>query len=114
MKATTDVAHVSISWTLISAATNTAASCPPGYDTAALYSQEVDANGNSIGAPLIDYTSGGSGVAWTATLDEALKLDFDRVIPGHGPIMTRAGLIAWKTSFEKVLEELNVALRPHS
>ena len=58
------------------------------------------------GAPLIDYTSGGSGIAWTATLDEALKLDFDRVIPGHGPIMKRADLIAWKTSFEKVRERI--------
>ncbi|MEO8127909.1 MAG: MBL fold metallo-hydrolase [Bryobacteraceae bacterium] len=58
------------------------------------------------GAPLIDYANGGSGVAWTATLDEALKLDFDRVIPGHGPIMKRADLIAWKTSFEKVRERI--------
>lgn len=58
------------------------------------------------GAPLIDYTSGGSGIAWTATLDEALKLDFDRVIPGHGPIMKRADLIAWKTSFETVRERI--------
>ncbi len=58
------------------------------------------------GAPLIDYANGGSGVAWTATLDEALKLDFDRVIPGHGPIMKRADLIAWKTSFEKVKDQI--------
>lgn len=58
------------------------------------------------GAPLIDYANGGSGVAWTATIDEALKLDFDRVIPGHGPIMKRADLIAWKTSFEKVRERI--------
>jgi glyoxylase-like metal-dependent hydrolase (beta-lactamase superfamily II) len=59
------------------------------------------------GAPLIDYNNGGSGLAWTATLDEALKLDFDRVIPGHGPIMKRADLIAWKTSFETVRERIS-------
>jgi cyclase len=58
------------------------------------------------GAPLIDYANGGSGVAWTATLDEALKLDFDRVIPGHGPIMKRADLIAWKESFQRVRERI--------
>jgi len=58
------------------------------------------------GSPLIDYSGGGSGVAWTKTLDEALKLDFDRVIPGHGPIMKRADLIAWKTSFEKIKERI--------
>lgn len=50
--------------------------------------------------------NGGSGVAWTATLDEALNLDFDRVIPGHGPIMKRADLIAWKESFQRVRERI--------
>ena len=35
-------------------------------------------------SPLIDYPGGGSVVEWTKTLDEALKLDFDTVIPGHG------------------------------
>jgi len=35
--------------------------------------------------PLIDYPGGGSVVEWTKTLDEAMKLDFDTVIPGHGP-----------------------------
>ena len=28
--------------------------CPVGYDTAALYSQEIDANYNNIGAPVVD------------------------------------------------------------
>jgi len=32
----------------------TSLSCPPTYDTAALYSQEIDANFNSIGPPVID------------------------------------------------------------
>ena len=35
-------------------------------------------------SPLIDYSGGGSLIEWTKTLDEALKLDFDTVIPGHG------------------------------
>ena len=35
--------------------------------------------------PLIDYAGGGSAIEWTKTLDEVLKLDFDTVIPGHGP-----------------------------
>ena len=29
---------------------------------------------------------------WIATLDRVLALDFDRVIPGHGPVTDRAGL----------------------
>ena len=58
------------------------------------------------GAPFIDYSAGGSGVHWTKTIEAALQWDFDRVIPGHGPVMTRADLIAWKTSFEVVRERM--------
>ncbi len=39
--------------------------------------------------PFIDYRNGGSGIEWTATLDNLLELDFDTVIPGHGPILTK-------------------------
>ena len=41
---------------------------------------------------LIDYAGGGSAKEWPATLDEALKLDFETVVPGHGGITTRAEL----------------------
>ena len=34
----------------------------------------------------IDYAQGGSFLDWSGTLDGALKLDFDTVIPGHGPL----------------------------
>lgn len=61
------------------------------------------------GAPFIDYANGGSGVAWTSTLDKALALDFDSVIPGHGPVMTRQQLIDWKKSFETVRSRLESA-----
>ena len=49
-------------------------------------------------SPLIDYSGGGSLVEWTKTLDEAMKLDFDTVIPGHGPVTTRAGLLAYRNN----------------
>ena len=39
--------------------------------------------------PFMDYRNGGSGIEWTATLDNLLELDFDTVIPGHGPILTK-------------------------
>ena len=58
-----------------------------------LFSSFEDApHGRSDGAergPLIDYSGGGSLQEWTATLDEALKLDFDTVIPGHGAVCKR-------------------------
>jgi glyoxylase-like metal-dependent hydrolase (beta-lactamase superfamily II) len=49
-------------------------------------------------SPLIDYSGGGSLVEWTKTLDEAMKLDFDTVIPGHGPVTTKAGLLAYRNN----------------
>jgi glyoxylase-like metal-dependent hydrolase (beta-lactamase superfamily II) len=59
------------------------------------------------GTPLIDYTAGGSGVEWTNTLKAALQLDFDTVIPGHGPIMNRAGLEKWISTFEAVRQRIS-------
>jgi cyclase len=38
---------------------------------------------------LIDYAGGGSAKAWTSTLDSALQLDFDAVVPGHGVVTTK-------------------------
>jgi cyclase len=52
--------------------------------------------------PLIDYTGGGSLKAWTQTLDDALQLDFDTVIPGHGPVTTKAGLLEYRNNVEKL------------
>ena len=45
---------------------------------------------------LIDYAGGGSAKEWTSTLDAALKLDFDTVVPGHGVVATRADLRAFR------------------
>jgi glyoxylase-like metal-dependent hydrolase (beta-lactamase superfamily II) len=52
--------------------------------------------------PLIDYGGGGSLKAWTETLDGALQLDFDTVIPGHGPVTTKAGLLEYRNNVEKL------------
>jgi len=41
-------------------------------------------------------------VEWAATLKAVLKLDFDTVIPGRGPIMKRADLEKWVATFEAV------------
>jgi cyclase len=52
----------------------------------------------------VDSSQGGSLMDWTKTLDGALSLDFDTVIPGHGPVSTkddvrafRAGVAAMQT-----------------
>jgi glyoxylase-like metal-dependent hydrolase (beta-lactamase superfamily II) len=51
--------------------------------------------------PLIDYPGGGSLADWPNTLDQVLKVDFDTVIPGHGPVTNKAGLKAYRDSVEK-------------
>lgn len=51
-------------------------------------------------APFIDYSAHGSGLEWAHTIDEALKWDFDTVIPGHGPVSTRADLIAFRNKIQ--------------
>lgn len=52
--------------------------------------------------PLIDYPGGGSVVEWTKTLDAAMKLDFDTVIPGHGAVTTKASLLSYRNNVEKL------------
>jgi glyoxylase-like metal-dependent hydrolase (beta-lactamase superfamily II) len=47
---------------------------------------------------LVDYSGGGSAKEWTATLDGALKLDFDRVVPGHGNVTTKAEMRKFRES----------------
>jgi glyoxylase-like metal-dependent hydrolase (beta-lactamase superfamily II) len=39
---------------------------------------------------------------WSRTLDRAMELDFDLVIPGHGPVTDREGVRA----FQRFLDEL--------
>ena len=43
------------------------------------------------GAPFCDTTAHCSIKEWDGTLKKALHFDFDTVIPGHGPVMKKAG-----------------------
>lgn len=61
-------AFISATWTLRSERTNTTAPCPPGYDTAALYNQPVDANFNPVGSPIIDLFDCVAGAGTSAPL----------------------------------------------
>jgi cyclase len=62
-------------------------------------------------SPLIDYGGGGSLLEWTATLDGALKMDFDTVIPGHGPIAKKADLLAYRNNVEKLKNRVSGLVR---
>jgi cyclase len=54
--------------------------------------------------PLIDYPGGGSLVEWSKTLDAVMNSgwDIDTVIPGHGPVTTKANLMTYRNNVEKL------------
>jgi glyoxylase-like metal-dependent hydrolase (beta-lactamase superfamily II) len=62
-----------------------------------LASGDMFTNGNDV-PELIDYSGGGSGKEWTTTLDSALKLDFDSVVPGHGPVTNKRQMQKYRQS----------------
>ena len=53
--------------------------------------------------PNPDFAAGGSLVGWGPVLAQVLKLDFDVVVPGTGPVVTRADLEAFKTKIDTVV-----------
>ena len=62
--------------------------------------------------PLIDYPGGGSVAEWAKTLDNAMAgFDFDRVIPGHGPITDKAGLLTYRNNVEKLRNRATALIR---
>lgn len=58
------------------------------------------------GAPFIDYRGGGSAVEWVKTLYNLLKLDFDTVIPGHGPILDKQYARDYVKKFETMNQRM--------
>jgi glyoxylase-like metal-dependent hydrolase (beta-lactamase superfamily II) len=62
-------------------------------------------------APFIDYANGGSSRDWITTLDGALDLDFDTAIPGHGELMTKADVRAFRDQFVSVRQHMTALIR---
>jgi glyoxylase-like metal-dependent hydrolase (beta-lactamase superfamily II) len=54
----------------------------------------------------VDYAQGGSFADWSRTLERTLALDFDTVIPGHGPVSTKADLVTFKADLETMRARL--------
>jgi cyclase len=52
------------------------------------------------GAPNIDYAGGASAVEWPKALYNLLKLDFDVVVPGHGPLYTKQYVLEYAQKLE--------------
>lgn len=62
-------------------------------------------------SPLIDYPGGGSLAEWAKTLDGALALDFDTVIPGHGKVTDKAGLLTYRNNVDKLKARVTGLIR---
>jgi cyclase len=67
------------------------------------------------GVPIyVDYVQGGSFIEWSKTLEGALTLDFDTVIPGHGPVSTKADLVKFKSDLETMRGRLTGLIKQGS
>jgi cyclase len=70
---------------------------------------DIFANGPGTSAQLVDYPGGGSAKLWPQAVAQALQLQFDTVIPGHGVVSTKADLAAYRdraTRFAETLQQL--------
>ena len=56
---------------------------------------------------LIDYAGGGSAKEWPKTLDSALMLDFDTVVPGHGPVTTKQEMRKYRNSTARLVTRVH-------
>jgi glyoxylase-like metal-dependent hydrolase (beta-lactamase superfamily II) len=50
----------------------------------------------SVLTPFMDYANGGSLTEWVGTLDKVLQLDFESAIPGHGPVLSKDDVRAFR------------------
>ncbi len=61
--------------------------------------------------PYMDYAAGGSATEWTKVIDEASKLDFDTIIPGHGPVSGRAELAKFRSDVVYLRDRIGTLAR---
>jgi cyclase len=67
------------------------------------------------GYPLVDHASGGRYEGFIAAADRALALcdDATKIIPGHGPLMTKADLQAWRDMLVKLRDRVAALAAEH-
>ncbi|HIN78939.1 MAG TPA: MBL fold metallo-hydrolase [Gemmatimonadetes bacterium] len=62
-------------------------------------------------APFIDYANGGSSKGWVSTMNNILSLDFDTAIPGHGDVMNRNDVVAFRNQMEAIRARMAALIR---
>jgi glyoxylase-like metal-dependent hydrolase (beta-lactamase superfamily II) len=68
---------------------------------------DIFANGPGTSAQLVDYNGGGSAKEWPKAIAQALELEFDTVVPGHGLVSTRADFEAYRQRAIRFAETLD-------
>ncbi len=71
-----------------------------------LHTGDLFVNG---GAPFCDTANGGSIKDWDKTIQKVLDLDFDTVIPGHGPVAKKADLVKWVQTLATIRSKIKTA-----
>ena len=67
---------------------------------------DLMAGTRGVSNPTVDYSAGGRLRDWPATLDGVLKLDIDTVIPGHGAVTNKEGLIAHRNKVQAIRDRI--------
>jgi cyclase len=65
------------------------------------------------GMPVIDYAAGGSAIEFIKTIDKLLELDFDTAIPGHGHVMSKGEVRAYRARFQVMNERMRALAKQH-
>jgi glyoxylase-like metal-dependent hydrolase (beta-lactamase superfamily II) len=57
---------------------------------------------------IVNYPDGGS---WSKSIDEILKIDFDVLIPGHGPAVGKSRLMEIRNKMAAIRERVSAMVR---
>jgi glyoxylase-like metal-dependent hydrolase (beta-lactamase superfamily II) len=60
---------------------------------------------------IVSYADGGSWTDWTISIDQILKMDFDNVIPGHGPMISKQRLAEMREKFGTMMQRIHTMVR---
>lgn len=86
-----------------------------GADTVVYFPDfKVVAMGDELNVynPNFDYAGGASIQGWLRSLDQALKLDWDEAVPGHGPEpFTRAEVVAFRGKLATLLDRARAQVK---
>jgi glyoxylase-like metal-dependent hydrolase (beta-lactamase superfamily II) len=73
--------------------------------------QGVNLTGSPTFGFYIDYATGGTLLGRAKVADAVLKLEFDTVVPGHGPVTNRAGFARWRDDVNAVTNRIRTLVR---